>query len=96
MADKWIENAFENAEPMIDGMDVDEFAEHIEKLFIEDFPHTMTCYTEAFGEKTAMKFAKMMLLDRDVLQLCKCFFTAGYRMRGEWEKEKKGGECDAE
>lgn len=87
---KWIEDAFKEAQPKIDGKTFDDFAEHMEKAFKGEFAHTMVGYTLAFGPKSAAEATAAMMELKSVATLVKCFFAAGYKVR--MDEEKKGGE----
>jgi hypothetical protein len=75
---KWIEDAFKEAQPKIDGKTIDEFA------------HTMVGYTLSFGPKAAAEATVAMMEHKSIATLVKCFFAAGYKVR--MDEDKKGGE----
>ena len=91
--DKWILEAFENAQPKVDGKTVEEFSKDMEKRFKEEFPQSMTAYTLAFGPEAAAKCTALMFAERDFFTLVKCFFGSGYAVRMKEEERKKGGEA---
>lgn len=87
---KWIEDAFNEAQPKIDGKTVDEFAEHLCEAFNREFTHTMVSFALSFGFSQASEATVAMMEHESVATLVKCFFSAGYKAR--MEEEKKGGE----
>lgn len=87
--EKCFEDAFKNAEPKVDGMNTEQFADMVADKFKAEFPVTMTSFEQAYGHEKAMKIAHMMIIDGDIFTLCKCFFMSGYYER--IHDEKKGG-----
>ena len=87
---KWIEDAFNEAQPKIDGKTVEEFAAHMEDAFESEYAHTMVSFMLSFGPSYATEATVAMMEHKSVATLVKCFFAAGYKAR--MEEENKGGE----
>lgn len=88
----WIEEAFKKA-TTIEGKPIDEFSEQITEAFKKEFPRTMTSFTMAYGNERAANMAVLMLCEKDIITLCRCFFVSGYVYRREVvEGTRKGDE----
>ena len=89
---KWIEEAFKAAmkNTKIDGETVGELSDRINDLFMEDFPHTMSAFTLAYGERKAIAIALELLRNTDLLSVLRCFFMSGYMTRSREEKKAQG------
>ena len=91
----WIEEAFKKA-TTIDGKPVTDFFEFITEAFKKDFPHTMASFTMAYGNEKAAKMAVLMLSDKDIITLCRCFFVSGYVYRKDEVEGKRSDKKDSE
>lgn len=87
---KWIEDAFKEAQPKIDGKTIEEFSHYMDEAFHKEFGHTMVGFTLAFGPEAAAEATVAMMESKTIARLAQCFFAAGYKVR--MEEEKKGGE----
>ena len=92
---KWIEDAFKKA-TQIDGKSVTDFSDFITEAFKKDFPHTMASFTMAYGNEKAAKMAVLMLSDKDIITLCRCFFVSGYVYRKDEVEGKRSDKKDSD
>ena len=90
--DKWIEDAFKEAQPLVDNKTIEQFTDHIDKLFADLFPFVMTAFEKTYGQAVAIGFGLDMIKNPNLFSLLKAFFLSGYKAKvEELEKERDGG-----